>query len=85
MPAVTHDELNVYKSAEARFEVAAQKLGLEEGIYRYLKYPSKEITVYVPVALDSGKAGSLHRLSRTAFCGSRTRQGRHSFRAGCFN
>ncbi|MGC1594638.1 MAG: Glu/Leu/Phe/Val dehydrogenase, partial [Candidatus Acidiferrales bacterium] len=55
MPAVTHDELNVYKSAEARFEVAAQKLGLEEGIYRYLKYPSKEITVYVPVALDSGK------------------------------
>jgi len=55
MPAVTHDELNVYKSAEARFELAAQKLGLEEGIYRYLKYPSKEITVYVPVALDSGK------------------------------
>src|SRR6201987_227033 len=55
MPAVTHDELNVYESAEARFEVAAQKLGLEEGIYRYLKYPSKEITVYVTVALDNGK------------------------------
>jgi glutamate dehydrogenase (NAD(P)+) len=55
MPVATLlDELNVYESAEARFETAAQKLGLEEGVYRYLKYPSKEITVYVPVALDSG-------------------------------
>lgn len=49
-----HTELNVYESAEARFEVAAQKLGLEEGLYKYLKYPSKEITVYIPVALDNG-------------------------------
>ena len=54
MPAATHEEMNVYKSAEARFETAAQKLNLEEGLYRYLKYPSKEITVYVPVALDNG-------------------------------
>ncbi len=49
-----HTELNVYESAEARFEVAAQKLGLEEGLYKYLKYPSKEITVYIPVAMDNG-------------------------------
>ena len=55
MAGVTQDELNVYKSAEARFEIAAQKLGLEEGLYRYLKHPSKEITVYIPVPLDSGK------------------------------
>src|ERR1700685_4420734 len=55
MSAVTSDELNVYKSAEARFEIAAKKLSLEEGIYSYLKYPSKEITVYIPVARDSGK------------------------------
>src|ERR1700693_2277367 len=55
MSAVTSDELNVYKSAEARFEIAAKKLNLEEGIYSYLKYPSKEITVYIPVARDSGK------------------------------
>jgi glutamate dehydrogenase (NAD(P)+) len=54
MSAAAHDELNVYKSAEARFEIAAQKLGLEDGLYRYLKYPSKEITVYIPVALDNG-------------------------------
>ena len=47
-------ELNVYENAEARFEVAAKKLGLEEGLYRYLKYPSKEITVYIPIGMDSG-------------------------------
>ncbi len=48
------EEMNVYQNAEARFEVASQKLGLEQGIYRYLKYPSKEITLYIPVGLDSG-------------------------------
>jgi glutamate dehydrogenase (NAD(P)+) len=53
-PAVSN-ELNVYESAEARFETAARKLGLEEGLYRYLKHPSKEITVYIPVALDNGQ------------------------------
>jgi len=55
MSAAAQDELNVYESAEARFETAAHKLGLEDGVYRYLKYPSKEITVYVPVARDSGQ------------------------------
>src|SRR5256885_1074771 len=48
------EEMNVYQNAEARFEVASQKLGLEQGIYRYLKYPSKEITLYIPVGLDNG-------------------------------
>ncbi len=54
MPVAAQNELNVYESAEARFEIAAKRLELEDGLYRYLKYPSKEITVYVPVALDSG-------------------------------
>jgi hypothetical protein len=35
MSAVTHDELNVYKSAEARFEIATVKLNFSEGIYSY--------------------------------------------------
>lgn len=55
MPAVVHGELNVYESAEARFEIAAEKLGLEQGVYRYMKYPEREITVYIPVALDNGQ------------------------------
>jgi glutamate dehydrogenase (NAD(P)+) len=52
--AMVTNELNVYECAEARFEVAAQKLGLEEGLYRYLRYPNKEITVYIPVRMDNG-------------------------------
>ncbi|HWG57763.1 MAG TPA: Glu/Leu/Phe/Val dehydrogenase [Candidatus Acidoferrales bacterium] len=55
MPPVVNDELNVFESADARFEAAARQLGLEEDVYRYLKYPSKEITVYIPVACDSGR------------------------------
>jgi glutamate dehydrogenase (NAD(P)+) len=50
-----HNELNVYESAEARFEIAAKQLGLEEGLYRFLKYPNKEITVYIPVVMDDGR------------------------------
>jgi glutamate dehydrogenase (NAD(P)+) len=49
------EEMNVYQNAEARFEVAAKKLGLEQGLYKYLKYPNKEITVYIPVGLDNGQ------------------------------
>jgi glutamate dehydrogenase (NAD(P)+) len=48
------EEMNVYQNAEARFEVAANKLGLEQGVYRYLKYPDKEVTLYIPVGMDNG-------------------------------
>ncbi|MGH9716109.1 MAG: Glu/Leu/Phe/Val family dehydrogenase [Candidatus Acidiferrales bacterium] len=53
MPTPT-GEMSVYESAEARFEVAARKLGLESGLYQYMKYPEREITVYIPVAMDNG-------------------------------
>ena len=49
------EEMNVYQNAEARFEVAAHKLGLEQGLYRFLKWPSKEITLYIPVGMDNGQ------------------------------
>jgi glutamate dehydrogenase (NAD(P)+) len=51
----TFDEMNVYRSAEARFELAAKKLGLEEGVFRFMRYPTKEITVYIPVTMDNGR------------------------------
>jgi glutamate dehydrogenase (NAD(P)+) len=51
----TQDEMNVYQSAEARFELAAKKLGLEEGVVRFMRYPTKEITVYIPVTMDNGR------------------------------
>jgi glutamate dehydrogenase (NAD(P)+) len=50
----TPEELNVYQNAEARFEIAAKKLNLEQGMYNYLKHPSKEITLYIPVGMDNG-------------------------------
>ncbi|HYA98420.1 MAG TPA: Glu/Leu/Phe/Val dehydrogenase [Methylomirabilota bacterium] len=55
MHAPAPEEMNVYQNAEARFEVAAKKLGLEQGLYKYLKYPNKEVTLYIPVGLDSGQ------------------------------
>lgn len=55
MPGPVGGEMNVYESAESRFETAAQKLGLEQGVYHYLKYPDREITIYIPVALDNGQ------------------------------
>src|ERR1700689_4592790 len=48
------NEFNVYESAEVRFEEAATRLGLAQDLYRYMKYPNKEITVYIPVRMDSG-------------------------------
>jgi glutamate dehydrogenase (NAD(P)+) len=47
--------MNVYASAEARCDISAKKLGLEEGVYRFMRYPNKEITVYIPVTLDNGR------------------------------
>ncbi len=55
MTIAAKNEFNIYESAEARFEEAARRLGLEDGLYRYMKYPNKEITVYIPVTLDNGK------------------------------
>jgi glutamate dehydrogenase (NAD(P)+) len=55
MPVAAQNELNVYESAEARFEIAAERLGLEQGLYHYMKYPEREITVYIPIALDNGQ------------------------------
>jgi len=49
------NEFNIYESAEARFEEAAKRLGLEPDLYKYLRYPNKEITVYIPVTLDNGR------------------------------
>ena len=48
-------ELSVYESMAARFDVAARKLDLDEGLTRYLRKPNREIIVYIPVTLDNGK------------------------------
>ncbi|MFQ5779011.1 MAG: Glu/Leu/Phe/Val dehydrogenase dimerization domain-containing protein, partial [Terriglobia bacterium] len=47
-------ELLVYENMGARFDVAATKLGLDEGFQKVLRTPTKEITLYIPVAMDNG-------------------------------
>ncbi len=49
------NELAVYENMGARFDIAAAKLGLDEGFQHVLRSPSKEITLYLPVGLDNGK------------------------------
>ncbi len=51
----TEKELSVYESMAARFDVAARKLNLEDGIYRYLRTPNREIIVHIPVTMDNGQ------------------------------
>lgn len=48
-------ELNPWLSAEARFDEAARRLELDEGLRKVLGSPSREITVYVPVLLDDNR------------------------------
>jgi len=48
-------ETNPWIAAEARFDEAAAKLGLDDGLCKVLRTPSKEITVHIPVQLDDGR------------------------------
>ncbi len=50
-----HDELNPLKAAEARFDIAAEKLAIDEGMQKVLRFPAREVTVNIPVQLDDGR------------------------------
>jgi len=49
------EELNPWLSAEARFNEAARRLNLDDGIQKVLRTPAREITVAIPVQLDDGR------------------------------
>jgi glutamate dehydrogenase (NAD(P)+) len=53
-PAVV-DEFNPLLSAEARFDNAAEQLGLDDGMRKILRAPAREMTVNIPVPLDDGR------------------------------
>ncbi|HVY91632.1 MAG TPA: Glu/Leu/Phe/Val dehydrogenase [Bryobacteraceae bacterium] len=57
MPAsvAPDQEKNPWLAAEARFNHAAEKLGLDEGIRKVLGNPTRELTVNIPVQLDDGR------------------------------
>src|SRR3984957_7312335 len=48
-------ENNPWLAAAARFDIAAEKLNLDEGMRKVLRTPTKEITVNIPVLLDDGR------------------------------
>ncbi|HKD45518.1 MAG TPA: Glu/Leu/Phe/Val dehydrogenase, partial [Candidatus Angelobacter sp.] len=47
-------ELNPWEAQAARFDFAAQKLNLDEGLWKILRYPNREIIVHIPVSMDNG-------------------------------
>src|ERR1700719_712247 len=53
-PPHVDKETNPWESQRARFDLAAQKLNLDEGLWRVLRYPNREVTVYIPVQMDDG-------------------------------
>jgi glutamate dehydrogenase (NAD(P)+) len=48
-------EKNAWVSQSARFDEAAERLNLDEGIGKILRTPTREITVAIPVQLDDGR------------------------------
>jgi glutamate dehydrogenase (NAD(P)+) len=56
MAILTQDlETNPWVSAEARFDNAAEKLRLDDGVRKVLRTPTREVTVHIPVQLDDGR------------------------------
>ena len=50
----SHSKLNPLDSMMSRFDEAAKILGLESNLYNTLKYPSKVVTVHLPITMDDG-------------------------------
>ncbi len=53
-PISAEQENNPWLAQEARFDEAARRLNLDAGIWKVLRYPSREIIVHIPVAMDDG-------------------------------
>jgi glutamate dehydrogenase (NAD(P)+) len=47
-------ETNPWEAQAARFDEAARHLNLDPGIWKVLRYPSREIIVHIPVSMDDG-------------------------------
>src|SRR5499425_1488200 len=54
--SISHDnERNPWLAAAARFDEAASRLKLDDGMRKVLGTPAKEIIVHIPVQLDDGR------------------------------
>jgi glutamate dehydrogenase (NAD(P)+) len=54
-PAPVMDRENPLESMMKRFDVAAQILGLEKGVYEFLKRPMRQHIVSIPIQMDDGR------------------------------
>lgn len=46
--------LSLYEQTMARFDRAAQLLDIDRGLYKIVRYPMREVTVYLPIQRDDG-------------------------------
>jgi len=53
-PAPIVDKENPFESMMSRFKIASEILGLDEEIYNVLKSPTKQVTVSLPITMDTG-------------------------------
>jgi glutamate dehydrogenase (NAD(P)+) len=49
------DSANPFEEMMSRFDLAAQKLGLDPGLYKVLREPVRETKVSIPVSMDDGR------------------------------
>jgi glutamate dehydrogenase (NAD(P)+) len=49
------DSANPFEEMMSRFDAAAEKLGLDPGLYKVLREPVRETKVSIPVAMDDGR------------------------------
>src|ERR1035441_8223909 len=55
-PAVSfEEETNPWLAQEARFDYAARKLNLDDGMWKVLRQPTRELIVHIPVGMDDGR------------------------------
>jgi len=47
-------ETNPWEAQASRFDEAATRLNLDAGIWKVLRYPTREIIVHIPVGMDDG-------------------------------
>lgn len=54
-PAPIKDKENPFDSMMSRFDETARLLGITDEMYQILKVPAKQVTVGLPITMDSGK------------------------------
>jgi glutamate dehydrogenase (NAD(P)+) len=47
-------EINPWEAQAARFDFAARRLNLDEGLWKVLRLPAREVIVHIPVMMDNG-------------------------------